>query len=71
MLTAFGPVGRWKLAGADPAAGGPAAPPSGFLDQGRGKFPAIDAQKRRRRVGSRLHGWILFLIGVLYGLVPR
>ncbi len=71
MLTAFGPIGRWKLAGADNATPAPGTAPEGFLQSGRGKFPAIDTQHRRRRVGSRLHGWILFLIGVLYGIVPR
>ena len=71
MLTAFGPIGRWKLAGADPNVAPGTGTDGTFLNQGRGKFPAVDTQHRRRRVGSRLHSWILFLIGVLYGVLPR
>lgn len=54
MLTAFGPIGRWKLAGANPNAGGG--------DDGAGA-----ARLRQRRYVAnyqrfRHHGWILTLL---------
>lgn len=69
MLTAFGPIGRWKLAGGNE--NNVTTTDGTFLNQGRGKFPAIEGQTRRRRAGSRLHSWILFLMGVLYGILPH
>ena len=68
MLTAFGPVGRWKLGS---TAGGVVVVDNSFLARGHGRFAAIEVQTRRRRVGSRLHGWILFLIGALYAVLAR
>ena len=64
MLGAFGPIGRWKLAGFDATSASTADP--NFTTRNAGRFAAIESQRRRRRVGSRLHGWILFLIGALY-----
>ena len=67
MLTAFGPIGRWKLAGLDATTASTADP--NFTTRRAGRFMAVEGQARRRRVGSRLHGWILFLIGALYAVL--
>ena len=53
MLTAFGPIGRWKLAGADNAAGA------------GGDSGAADARLRQRRYFEtyqrfRHHLWIVY-----------